>query len=177
MRSKRHEYQDFKGNADFKFYRLDWFFDENIDYCDELSVAPTAVTSLRMEEIFTDNRDHNKQEIYFLEFYGLKHKLMKISFDAKFGTDKYVIKEESGGQELDNAETFLNCKSHPISSNPMPIPCMDYPEEVKDGIPKQGGSLFESRDSDKSISLPVTKIGFKLTQNLFSFYYFSSSLQ
>ena len=130
MRSDRHEYKDFKDKKNFNFYRLDWFFDENIDFCDEIFEEPTAVVLLRSRDTFNSFRDDYIFEVYFIEFYGLKHKFMKITF--KSSSEKYSVEKRTVGHdstnEFDNIDV-LHCKPHPTEINPEPIPCMDYPQE------------------------------------------------
>ena len=140
MRSERHNYTE-EGKT---FFSLDWFFDENIHFCTKLDKEVTALVFLRMETELNYILDESELNMYFAEFYGLTHKVLKITFPSVRG-DTYTI-EEVNRSEANNAYTFIHCEPHPAFVNPTPIKCVDY----KDDSPALLLSQFYGSDSDQS---------------------------
>lgn len=140
MRTSRRQYIDH--NNEELFYRLDWHFDENIDFCSQLDVLPSAVTFVGKEEtsewVETKELGLTKENIvvvHFIEFYGLKHKLMKIVFGSRDRSDKYMVDEDDSAREIDNAESMFNCKNHPAAVPHNLTDCQqDYEFADIDGI-------------------------------------------
>ena len=165
MRSEIVNMTDYRG-PEYTFYRLNWEFDENINYCLSRTKVPTSVVLLRKDESYNSMLGTFQTVIHFVEFYDTKHKLLNITFDPN--SDKYDIGEER--EERDNAKYFINCKNHPSRVRPQPVTCHDYPE-IGDGL----GFGSESRSvSGSSMSTFVSLIRIDLNlKNDFSFICFS----
>ena len=162
---------DYRG-PEYTFYRLNWEFDKNINYCELGSQIPTSVVLLRKDEYYNSKLGTFQTVIHFVEFYDTKHRLLNIIFDPD--SDKFFIREER--EERDNAKYFINCKNHPSRVRPQPVTCHDYPE-IEGGLVL--GISSESRSvSGSSMSIFVRLIRIDLNLKIdFSFICFSLLLR
>ncbi|XP_054169149.1 uncharacterized protein LOC128966327 [Oppia nitens] len=151
MRSDPKSYTDYENR---KFHRLYWTFDEKNDYCMTLDHKVTGVTYLRTEQTFqgfAESNAYNYQDydfnVYFIEFLGIKHRIMKLQFDAKSNTyQTFTVKDN-----IDN-KWLLHCKPHPDYKSVPLIKCDDY---INDNVDQIGNyDLIDNGGESESGSGP-----------------------